>query len=113
MTMKIFFLKDTGKYKAGYEGFIDRTLGKKLCQEGVAVPWCKKDKISPAQAKAMKKAEAEAKRIAKEKEKEEKAKAQKEKAEKLLKDREKAESEKAVSKKAKIRGRAVKFNTYK
>ena len=121
MTMKLLILKDSGDYKAGYEGFVPRPIGKKMCQEKTAVPWSMRDRISKADVKALKQVEADEKRAAKKKVKEEKAKAEaekeaeekaaeKEKADKLLKDKEMAKSEKAVSKKANARSREVKFN---
>jgi len=101
MTMKIVILKDSGEYKAGFEGFVPRPLGSKLCKEKVAVPWCMKDRISPAEksaiTKAKKLAEKELKRIAREK----KVMAEKAKAAKLLKAREIPKAENANSKKSK------------
>jgi len=41
--MRVVFLKDHGDYKAGFEGFIPRPLGKAVCQQNVAIPWCTKD----------------------------------------------------------------------
>ena len=119
MTMKMFFLKDVGEYKAGYEGFIDRTLGKKLCSEKVAVPWCMKDRVSPAERKAIKKArakakaeekaEARAKAKAKEKaEAEARAKEKADKAKELLEKRDEEKIKTTVSKKAWTRSKAVK-----
>ena len=101
MTMKIVILKDSGEHKAGYEGFVPRPLGIRLCKGKMAVPWCQKDRISPAEksaiTKAKKLAEKEAKRIAKEK----KAKVEKAKADKLLKESVKPKAETAFSKKRK------------
>ncbi len=43
MSMRVVFLKDHGDFKAGFEGFIPRPLGKAVCQQNVAIPWCMKD----------------------------------------------------------------------
>lgn len=43
MSMRVVFLKDHGDYKAGFEGFIPRPLGKAVCKQNVAIPWCMKD----------------------------------------------------------------------
>jgi len=42
MSMRVVFLKDHGDFKAGFEGFIPRILGKTVCQQNVAIPWCTK-----------------------------------------------------------------------
>ena len=44
MTMKVIILKDHGDYKAGFEGFVPRTLGRSLCDQSVAIPFCTKRK---------------------------------------------------------------------
>ena len=114
MTMKLLILKDSGDYKAGYEGFVPRPIGKKMCQEKVAVPWSMRDRISKADAKAIKKADAEAEKATKKKEKEEKAKeekakktkrveAEKVKAAKLLQERDEPKAENTSSKKNKYK----------
>jgi len=41
--MRVVFLKDTKDYKAGYEGFIPRMLGRVLCQQDITIPWSEKD----------------------------------------------------------------------
>ncbi len=106
MSMKVVFLKDYMEYKAGFEGFIPRTLGSRLCDQKVTVPWCMKDRISPAEKAAITKAknlaEKEAKRKAKEEKKakaERKAKAEKAKADKLKEASLKPKAENAFSKK--------------
>ena len=98
MTMKILVLKDSGDYKAGFEGFIPRPLGKKMCQEKTAVPWSMKDRISPAEKSATPKAKNLEKKEAKKKAKEEKAK-----ADKLLKESTKPKAENAFSKNKKYK----------
>ena len=42
MSMRVVFLKDHGDFKAGFEGYIPRILGKSVCQQNVAIPWCTK-----------------------------------------------------------------------
>ena len=116
MSMKVVFLKDSGEYKAGFEGFIPRPLGSKLCREKVAVPWCMKDRVSPAEKSAITKAKkarekkikeeekAKEKRAQEKKEKkakEKKAMEEKAKADKLLKERNIPKAETADSKKSK------------
>ena len=88
MTMKVYILKENGDYKAGFEGFVERKVGVQLCQNKVAVPWCQKDRVSPADRKAIRKAEVDAEKAAK------KAEDDKEKAAKKAAD-EKAEAKKA------------------
>ena len=43
MSMKVVYLKDTPDHKAGWEGFIPRSLGRRLCQQEIAVPYSVKD----------------------------------------------------------------------
>jgi len=43
MSMKVVFLKDTMDHKAGWEGFIPRSLGRRLCQQEITVPSSIKD----------------------------------------------------------------------
>ena len=43
MSMKVVFLKDTTDHKAGWEGFIPRSLGRRLCQQEITVPSSIKD----------------------------------------------------------------------
>jgi hypothetical protein len=103
MTMKLLVLKDSGDYKAGYEGFVPRPIGKKMCQEKTAVPWSMRDRISKADVKALKQVEADAKRAAKKKAKEEKAKEEKAKGDELLKESLKPKAETAFSKRKKYK----------
>ena len=47
MSMQVVILRNatiTGtRYETGWEGFIPRSLGRKLCQQGIAIPWSIKD----------------------------------------------------------------------
>ncbi len=92
MTMRVVYLRDHDGHKADKEYFVERTLGRRLCENGVAIPFVDYEKKQEAAAEARAKAEAE----------------KKAKAEKLLKEKEAATREMAVSKKAKTRSKAVK-----
>ena len=39
MSMKVVYLKDTPDHEVGWVGFISRSLGRRLCQQEVAIPW--------------------------------------------------------------------------
>ena len=84
MSMKVVFLKDSNNYKEGFEGFVSRQLGRRLCQQGITIPWSLKD-YSP-----------EYKAMVKRKKKEKAAKKPKQKP-----------REKAVSKKVETREKAI------
>ena len=88
MSMQVVILRNatiTGtRYETGWEGFIPRSLGRKLCQQGIAIPWSLKD-YSP-----------EYKAMVKRKKKEKAAKKPKQKP-----------REKAVSKKVETREKAI------
>ena len=43
MSMKVVYIKDTPEHKAGWEGFISRSLGRRLCQQEITVPSSVKD----------------------------------------------------------------------
>jgi len=43
MSMKVVYIKDTPDHKAGWEGFISRSLGRRLCQQEITVPSSVKD----------------------------------------------------------------------
>ena len=43
MSMKVVFLKDTIDHKAGWEGFISRSLGRRLCHQEITIPYSIKD----------------------------------------------------------------------
>lgn len=110
MSMKIVYLKDTPDHPAGWEGFIPRTLGRTLCHQGITIPAFGKEAdaryIALLKSRAGEKVDREAKENA---EREAMAVAErKAKADKLLKDKEEAAKEKADSKPAKGRSRAVK-----
>ena len=102
MSMKVVYLKDTPDHKVGWEGFIPRTLGRALCHQNITIPAFGKEKdgryIELLESRAKENADREAKAEAE----------KKAKADKLLKDKEEAEKEKAESKPAKGRSRAVK-----
>lgn len=99
MTMRVVFLKDHDGYKADQDLYIERTLGRRLCDNGVTIPYVTH---MATLAKAKEEAETKAEKKA-EKEAEEKAK-----AEKLLKEKEEAERETAESKPAKTRSKSIK-----
>ena len=90
MSMKVVFIKDSNNYKEGFEGFIPRQLGRRLCQQGITIPWSLKD-YSP-EYKAMVKR---------------KKKAAAEKKEKAVKKPKQKPREKAVSKKVETREKAI------
>ena len=94
MSMQVVILRNatiTGtRYETGWEGFIPRSLGRKLCQQGIAIPWSLKD-YSP-EYKAMVKR---------------KKKAAAEKKEKAVKKPKQKPREKAVSKKVETREKAI------
>jgi len=43
MSMKVVYIKDTTDHKAGWEGFIPRSLGRRLCHQEIVVPHSIKD----------------------------------------------------------------------
>lgn len=81
MSMRITYLKDHDGHKAHKDYFIERTLARRLCENGVALPHV-------TYMESIKKATEEALRL---------------KKADLIKKREDAESETAISKKAKKR----------
>ena len=86
MTMHIYFEKDKDGYKAGFSGYVERTLARRFCENGIAIPYQKHlDNVYDAEQAAKK---------AKSKDDENK------KAE-LLKKKESEKTEKADSKKLK------------
>ena len=63
MSMRVVFLKEYGDYKTGFQGFIPRQLGRRLCQQGITIPWSemkpqkiKKPKLKKPKRKSRKKA---------------------------------------------------------
>ena len=44
MTMRVVFIRDTLDYKAGWEGFISRALGRTLCHQNITIPHFGKEK---------------------------------------------------------------------
>ena len=123
MSMKIVFLRDYPDYEVGWEGFVSRSLGSRLCYQEIAVPYSIKD--HHAGYKAMIKKKEEDKREAEREAKEKKEKAEleaKEKAEQKAKEKAEREAEKkikalkkkdatdrktAVSKKAETREKSI------
>ena len=81
MTMRVVFLKEYGDHEAGWEGFIPRPLGQRLCQQDITIPDFgketnpgyiallkkKADEKAAAEEDARKKAEQKAEREAKKK----------------------------------------------
>ena len=95
MSMKVAFIKDYPDYEAGWEGFIPRSLGSRLCYQEIAVPYSIKDHHAGYKAMIKKKEEAkrEAEREVKEKaELEAKEKAELD-AEKKIKDLKKKDAD--------------------
>ena len=93
MTMHIYFEKDKDGYKKGFSGYVERTLARRFCENGIAIPYQNHlDNVYDA---------------------EQAAKAGKEKAEEakkaeLLKKKEAEKVEKADSKKSKKTEKSVK-----
>ena len=108
MSMKVAFIKDYPEYEAGWEGFVPRSLGSRLCYQEIAVPYSIKD--HHAGYKAMIKEKEKAKREAeREVEKKEKAESEaKEKADlKALKKKDAADRKTTTSKKVEAREKAT------
>ena len=69
MSMRVVFLKDHGDYKEGFQGFISRQLGRRLCQQMITIPWSefkpkrKKPKLKPRKKAVSKKVETREKAI--------------------------------------------------
>lgn len=88
MSMRITYLKDHDGHKAYKDYFIERTLARRLCENGVALPHVTYlESIKKATEEALEKKKAD-----------------------LVKNRENTEAETAISKKAKKREKA---KTYK
>ena len=97
MSMKIVFLRDYPDYEVGWEGFVPRSVGSRLCYQEIAVPYSIKD--HHAGYKAMIKKKEEDKREAEREAKEKKEKAEleaKEKAEQKAKEKAEREAEKKI-----------------
>lgn len=100
MTMHIYFNQDKDGYKNGWSGYVERTLARRFCENGIAIPYQKRlDNVFDAEQAAIK---------AKEVARAEKEKADAEKKAELLKKKKSDEKEKAYSKKQKRSERAVK-----
>jgi len=98
--MRVVFLMDHDDgHKKGKNYFLEPTLGRRLCDNGVTIPYVTHLKNLEIEKEAMVKAKAKAKA-----DKEAKNKA---KAKKLLENREKAKT--TTSKKANARSKAVKY----
>jgi len=92
MTMHIYFEKDKDGYKKGSSEYVERSLARRFCENGIAIPYqTHLDNVYDAE-QVVKKA----------------AKAEKEKKAKLLKDKKAAKAEKAVSKKPGKSEKAIK-----
>ena len=94
MSMKVVFLKGTPDHEVGWVGFISRSLGRRLCQQEVTIPWSRRNYHSGYQDMIKAKMDREEKERAKAE-----AKAEKE--------RKKAERKKAVSAKTEAREKAT------
>ena len=130
MSMKIVFLRDYPDYEVGWEGFVSRSLGSRLCYQEIAVPYSIKDhhagykamikkneedkreaereaeEKEKAEREAKEKAELEAKEKAEQKAKE-KAEREAEKKIKALKKKDATDRKTAVSKKAETREKSI------
>jgi hypothetical protein len=98
MSIHIVFLKPFEHYAAESVHIVARALGKRLQEQGVAVPFTVYQKMAKKEADEKAKAKARARADAE----------KKAKAEKLLKEKEAATIKKAVSIKARTRSKAVK-----
>ena len=120
MTMKVVFLVDSIDHKAGWDGFISRQLGRRLCQQEIAIPWsirhhhagyqemlkARKDKEEKERAKAKADKEAEKERVETEKQAEA-LKERKEKTEEIVSAKKKRGRKKAVSVSVEARETAI------
>lgn len=85
MTMHIYFEQDKDGYKKGQSCHVERSLARRFCRNGIAIPYQKHlDNIYDAEQ------------------------AEKKEVERLLAEKEKAKKEKAVSKKPKKAEKSVK-----
>ena len=112
MSMKVAFIKDYPEYEAGWEGFVPRSLGSRLCYQEIAVPYSIKDHHAGYKAMIKKKEEAkrEAEREAKEKaelEAKEKAELDAEKKIKALKKKDAVDRKTTTLKKVEVREKAT------
>ena len=112
MSMKVAFIKDYPDYEAGWEGFIPRSLGSRLCYQEIAVPYSIKDHHAgyKAMIKEKEKDKREAEREVKEKaelEAKEKAELDAEKKIKALKKKDAVDRKTTTSKKVEAREKAT------
>ena len=91
--MHVVYLQDHDGHKKNKDYMVEPTLGRRLCNNGVAIPYVTHLKNLEAGKEVVVKA---------------KKKAESEKAKKLLKKKEEAKKETAISKKANTRSKAVK-----
>jgi len=105
MSMKVAFIKDYPEYEAGWEGFVPRSLGSRLCYQEIAVPYSIKDHHAGYKA-MIKKKEREAKEKA-ELEAKEKAELDAEKKIKALKKKDAVDRKTTTSKKVEMREKAI------
>ncbi len=109
MTMKIVFQKGKDGYKKDQVCFVERSLARRFCENGIAIPHQKHlDNVYDAEQAEIK-AKAEAEKV----ESEEKAKADEKKKADLVAKRKKDDAEKADSKKVNKSEKAVKQKQYK
>ena len=94
MTMHILYFQDHDGHKANKDYFVELTLGRRLCENNIAIPYV--THLANLEAEKQAKAEKKAK--------------EKTIADKLLADRKKVKHETTVSDKAKTRSKALKFN---
>ena len=100
MTMHIVFQKDYDGYKKDHASFVERTLGRRFCRNGIAIPYQQHlDNVYDAE---------QAKIAAKEKAKAEKAKADEKKKAELLAKKKAADIKTADSKKPGKSEKAIK-----
>ena len=102
MSMKVVFLKSTPDHEVGWVGFISRSLGRRLCQQEVTIPWS----IRNYHAGYQDMLKAERDREEKERVKAE-AEAEKEKMKELVSAKKKSGRKKAVSASAETREKAT------
>jgi len=96
MTMHIVYLQDHDGHKAGKAYLVERTLARRLCRDGKAIPWADSEAAKAIEDERIKRREDAVKAKAKEAA-EAKAKADEEKKAAMLKKKAEDESEKAVA----------------
>jgi hypothetical protein len=108
MTMRVVFLQEYGDHEAGWEGFIPRQLGRRLCQQEITIPDFGKETNSAYNALLKKKADEKADADEKARKKaEQKAEREAKKKIKALKKKATTKRKTAVSKKTKTREKSI------